>query len=128
MHQKLGSSLIRLQGWVENVLLDGKKAETDITDFIAHHDLNGLKRFYDELIPFVSALADELPQTRKLVDQYKENSELLNKELARRQQRFWLDSIFSPFMKFRLDKLLSTLEDVKSNLGNIIYQIKINSS
>jgi hypothetical protein len=128
MHSNLNSSLIRLQDWVDKVLSEGKKCEPNIEDFISSHDLYGLKKFYDELVPFVCALEQELPQTKSLVDKYKALLEQLKKELERREKRFWLDNIFDPLTKNRIDKLLLTLEDIKSNLGNIIYQIKINSN
>lgn len=128
MRAKLQYSLDNLQNWIQRTLENGKSNSIGLSDFISVNNLNDLVMFYKELIPFVNEVKSDLPHCSKICEEFCSNLDLIQSSM--RIKPFWLSFIsdeFSSLRKQSINPLLENLEVSLANIGNIIYQLKINA-
>jgi len=127
MRRQLITSLQSLSNWVDKILSGGKR-EMNLNTFLDTYNIEDLQKFYKEMEQFVKEIAKELPQCQKLIDEFVENEKKLDIESKR--QSISLCSIFnndfSIFQRRSSKDLVFVLSQIRDNVENLIYQVKIN--
>jgi hypothetical protein len=127
MRAKLKYSLESLQNWIQRAQENSKDNAIDLEDFVSVNNLDDFINFYRELIPFVNQVKIELPHCSKLCDEFCSNINLI--ETSMKTKSSWFSFIYDEFSSLRkqsINPLLKNLEVAFANVGNIIYQLKIN--
>ena len=131
MNQKLPISVNNLLSWSEKIILDSGRSSRRLREFILDFNIREYCRFYDEMMPHVKELEhidEEIFATH--VTRFETNRAFMQEAMRERGLLTWLGDTYMEFF-FRgrsSDDLVAVIKDIRSNLENLHYSLKIYAS
>jgi hypothetical protein len=127
MTTQLIISLQSLSNWVDNICSSGTEY-MDLPAFVDSHNIRDLQKFYTEMESFVRAIPKELSQCQQLAHEFEENGKRLDQETKKQSTPLFslFNTDYSGFPGKSAKDLVFVLSQIRANLENLIYQLKIN--